>query len=644
LSKGTRGFILVILFFLAILFMAHYFQGFSQQPKRLSFSQFLMDVKAGKIKQVKIARHRSSGVSSINGVFSAPGKKEFKTRAPNYPNLVPFLIKHHVAVRAEKVNGMQWIYFLINVAPFILILVFIVWMMRQAHVGGSAAFSFGKSKHKMLNENRTKVSFDDVAGVEEAKEELQEIVEFLKNPKRFQALGARIPKGVLLIGPPGSGKTLLAKAVSGEAGVPFFSLSGSEFVEMFVGVGAARVRDLFEQAKRNAPCIVFVDEIDAVGRQRGAGLGGGHDEREQTLNQLLVEMDGFEPNSGVIILAATNRPDVLDPALLRAGRFDRQVILDRPDIVGRNAILKIHARKKVLHPDVNLDHLAKRTPGFSGADLENLLNEAALLAARAGKKFIEMVDCEEAIDRVLMGPAKKSKVMSEKEKTRTAYHEAGHALVGKLLPHADPVRKVTVLPRGMALGVTWSHPEEDKYNRTKEELIAQITVAMGGRAAEELAFGEISTGASNDIEKATELARAMITEFGMSERLGPRSFGRKNRAVFLGRDLMEDRNYSETVASKIDEEVNGIIDQCHQDAVKLLTENRNTLDRIAKELQDHEVLEGPDLDKIMQGEPLDKPKKSEQPAVTPAQAEPNPPENIAAQVKIPQGKVVPQEG
>ncbi len=628
---------------MSIMLMAHYLQSWNKPPKQISFSQFLSDVRSEKIKLVKIAHHHRSGISDISGVFNAPGKKMFKTRAPNYPNLVALLIKHHVEVKAEKAsNPLAWLYFIAEFSPILLFVVLIVWFMRQAHVGGNTAFSFGKSKHRMLNESRTKVTFDDVAGVEEAKEELQEIVEFLKNPKRFQALGARIPKGVLLVGPPGSGKTLLAKAVAGEAGVPFFSLSGSEFVEMFVGVGAARVRDLFEQAKRSAPCIVFVDEIDAVGRQRGAGLGGGHDEREQTLNQLLVEMDGFEPNNGVIILAATNRPDVLDPALLRPGRFDRQVVLDKPDIVGRSAVLKIHSKKKVLHPEVNLEHLAKRTPGFSGADLENLLNEAALLAARAGKKFIEMVDCEEAIDRVLMGPAKKSRVMSDKEKTRTAYHEAGHALIGKLLPHADPVRKVTVLPRGMALGVTWSHPEEDKYNRTKEELIAQITVAMGGRAAEELAFGEISTGASNDIEKATELARAMITEFGMSEKLGPRSFGRKNHAVFLGRDLMEDRNYSEAVASQIDSEVNGIIDQCYQNASKLLAENRSTLDRIAKELQENEVLEGPDLDKILRGEPLEKAKVSNQPE--PAQTEPNSPENIAAQVKIPQGKVVPQQG
>ena len=480
---------------------------------------------------------------------------------------------------------------LVQLVPFALMALLLLFILRQAQSGGSQALSFGRSRAKLLSENRPKVTFNDVAGIEEAKEELGEVVEFLKFPKKFQALGARIPKGVLLLGPPGSGKTLLARAIAGEAGVPFFSISGSDFVEMFVGVGASRVRDLFEQAKKSAPCIVFIDEIDAVGRQRGAGLGGGHDEREQTLNQLLVEMDGFDQNTGVILIAATNRPDVLDPALLRPGRFDRQIVVDRADVKGREAILGVHSKNKPLSKEISLMTLAKRTPGFSGADLENLLNEAALLAARKNKSIIEMSDCEEAIDRVVAGPERKSLVMSHKEKENTAYHESGHAIVGGLLPLADPVHKVTIIPRGMALGITWSLPDEDRHSRTKNELLAQITMALSGRISEEIKFGDVTTGASNDFEKATELARRMVTQFGMSDSLGPIQYGRGNHQVFLGRDFGEDRNYSEEIAGKIDGEVRKIIDNCYSDATKLLKENWAKVERMVASLMEHETVD-----------------------------------------------------
>jgi cell division protease FtsH len=454
--------------------------------------------------------------------------------------------------------------------------------------------------------------------VEEAKEELGEVVEFLKYPKKFQALGARIPKGVLLLGPPGSGKTLLARAIAGEAGVPFFSISGSDFVEMFVGVGASRVRDLFEQAKKSAPCIVFIDEIDAVGRQRGAGLGGGHDEREQTLNQLLVEMDGFDQNTGVILIAATNRPDVLDPALLRPGRFDRQIVVDRADVKGRQAILAVHAKNKPLSKEISLETLAKRTPGFSGADLENLLNEAALLAARQNKSIIEMIDCEEAIDRVVAGPERKSLVMSQKEKENTAYHESGHAIVGGMQPYGDPVHKVTIIPRGMALGITWSLPEEDRHSRTKNELLSDITRALAGRISEEIKFGDVTTGASNDFEKATELARRMVTQYGMSDSLGPIQYGRGSHQVFLGRDFGDERNYSEEVASKIDAEVRRIIDDCYTKAKELLTQNWDKVERMVASLLEHETVDAAEVVAILGGQPH--PLKSEDPPQLPRAA------------------------
>ncbi|MDQ6827072.1 MAG: ATP-dependent zinc metalloprotease FtsH, partial [Candidatus Eremiobacteraeota bacterium] len=497
--------------------------------------------------------------------------------------------------------------------PFIIMGLFLMFILRQAQNGGSQALSFGRSRAKMLSENRPKVTFNDVAGVDEAKQELGEVVEFLKYPKKFQALGARIPKGVLLLGPPGSGKTLLARAIAGEAGVPFFSISGSDFVEMFVGVGASRVRDLFEQAKKSAPCIVFIDEIDAVGRQRGAGLGGGHDEREQTLNQLLVEMDGFDQNTGVILIAATNRPDVLDPALLRPGRFDRQIIVDRSDIKGRAAILGVHAKNKPLSKEVSLEVLAKRTPGFSGADLENLLNEAALLAARNDKSVIEMDDCEEAIDRVVAGPERKSLVMSQKEKQCTAYHESGHAIIGGLIPNANPVHKVTIIPRGMALGITWSLPEEDRHSQTKEELLAQITMSLGGRIAEEMKFKDVTTGASNDFEKATELARRMVTQYGMSS-LGPIQYGRGNHQVFLGRDFGEERNYSEEIASKIDAEVRSIISTCYERGTEILTSNWEKLERMVNSLLENETVDTDEVRAILGGVPYTPSVKSNVPS------------------------------
>jgi cell division protease FtsH len=472
----------------------------------------------------------------------------------------------------------------------------------------------------MLSENRPKVTFADVAGVDEAKEELAEIVDFLKYPKKYQSLGARIPKGVLLLGPPGTGKTLLARAIAGEAGVPFLSISGSDFVEMFVGVGASRVRDLFDQAKKSAPCIVFIDEIDAVGRQRGAGLGGGHDEREQTLNQLLVEMDGFDQNTGVILIAATNRADVLDPALLRPGRFDRQIVVGRADFKGREKILEVHARNKPLGREVSLETLAKRTPGFSGADLENLLNEAALLAARRNKNVIEMIDCDEAIDRVMVGPERKSVVMSQKSKNIAAYHESGHAIVGGMLDKSDPIHKVTIIPRGMALGLTWSLPEDDRYQVTREELIAQITMALGGRLAEEIEFGDVTTGASNDFEKATELARRMVTQYGMSE-LGPIQYGRGAHQVFLGRDIGEERNYSEEVASKIDSEVRKIIESCYSNGKRILTENWSKVERMVASLLEYETVEAEEVKSILDGRPFDRVREAEVTAAPDGQSE-----------------------
>jgi cell division protease FtsH len=498
---------------------------------------------------------------------------------------------------------MGWL-ILINALPFLLLIGFLAFTLRQMQAGGNKALSFGKSKAKLLNNQQKRVTFKDVAGVEEPKEELQEIIEFLKDPQKFQKLGGKIPKGVLMMGPPGTGKTLLAKAVAGEANVPFFSISGSDFVEMFVGVGASRVRDLFEQGKKNAPCIIFIDEIDAVGRHRGAGLGGGHDEREQTLNQLLVEMDGFESNDGVILMASTNRPDVLDPALLRPGRFDRQVVVSYPDVRGREGILKVHTRKIPLDEGVEINIIARGTPGFTGADLANLVNEAALIAARRDQKVVRLQDLEFAKDKVMMGPERRSMVISDKEKRLTAIHEAGHALVGMNIPESDPVHKVTIVPRGRALGVTYFLPEADILGRTKEELLAMIANSMGGRIAEELFIGQVTTGASNDIEKATEIARAMVCQYGMSD-LGPLAYGKKEEQIFLGREIAQHRDFSEDTAIKIDQEVNRIVSEQYARATKILTENRESVERLTEALLEYESLDNAQIRRVIAGLPLE---------------------------------------
>jgi len=502
-------------------------------------------------------------------------------------------------------SGLGWL-ILINALPFLLLIGFLAFTLRQMQAGGNKALSFGKSKAKLLNNQQKRVTFKDVAGVDEAKEELQEIIEFLKDPQKFQKLGGKIPKGVLMMGPPGTGKTLLAKAVAGEANVPFFSISGSDFVEMFVGVGASRVRDLFEQGKKNAPCIIFIDEIDAVGRHRGAGLGGGHDEREQTLNQLLVEMDGFESNDGVILMASTNRPDVLDPALLRPGRFDRQVVVSYPDVRGREGILKVHTRKIPLDEGVNVNVIARGTPGFTGADLANLVNEAALIAARLNKKVVTLHDLEFAKDKVLMGPERRSMVMTDKERRLTAIHEAGHALVGMNIPDSDPVHKVTIVPRGRALGVTFFLPEQDVLGRTKEELEAMIANSMGGRIAEEIFIGRVTTGASNDIEKATELARAMVCQYGMSD-LGPLAYGKKEEQIFLGREIAQHRDFSEDTAIRIDREVKRIVSEQYTRATKILEENREAMERLVEALLEHESLDLEQMKRVIAGLPVDSP-------------------------------------
>lgn len=564
--------------------------------------------------------------------FESKNGKWFVTNLPTQPqaqsDFQNHLLKHKVRFGVEKplVSDAVWSMLITVFLPLGFLILLWMIFMKQAQAGSNQALSFGRSRAKRLNENVPKVTFDDVAGIEEAKQELREIVDFLKNPKKFQALGAKIPKGVLLLGPPGCGKTLLARAIAGEAGVPFFHISGSDFVEMFVGVGASRVRDLFDTAKANRPCLVFIDEIDAVGRQRGAGLGGGHDEREQTLNQLLVEMDGFDPNQGVILIAATNRPDVLDPALLRPGRFDRRIVVDNPDAKGREEILKVHVRGKPLADDVDLESLARRTAGFSGADLANLVNEAALLAARREQTKIFMADFEDSIDRVIAGPERRSRIISEKEKEMVAYHEVGHAIVLELLEHADPVHKISVLPRGMALGYTMQQPTQDKYLTTKNELLDKVAGLLGGRVAEELVFNEISTGAANDLEHATEIVRAMVCEYGMSERIGPLTLGKRHGNPFLGRDLMEDRNYSEEMAMSIDKEIRSIMEMAYDRARRILVENRDKMDKIVKVLLEKETLEREEFEALMKGatksslseEHSDSKTASEQPGEAPA--------------------------
>jgi cell division protease FtsH len=599
-SKHLRSIFLIILAAVVVFIIVERFVQPSEGAARLDYGAFYQKLEAGQVQSF-----HAVGLSATGDL--ANGTK-YTVAIPNVDQT--FVNEVYKRVKSTQISFDQQsntglFASLIGLAPLAITVLLLFFILRQAQSGGSQALSFGRSRAKMLSENRPKVTFADVAGVDEAKEELAEIVDFLKYPKKYQSLGARIPKGVLLLGPPGTGKTLLARAIAGEAGVPFLSISGSDFVEMFVGVGASRVRDLFDQAKKSAPCIVFIDEIDAVGRQRGAGLGGGHDEREQTLNQLLVEMDGFDQNTGVILIAATNRADVLDPALLRPGRFDRQIVVGRADFKGRQKILEVHARNKPLGREVSLETLAKRTPGFSGADLENLLNEAALLAARRNKNVIEMIDCDEAIDRVMVGPERKSVVMSQKSKNIAAYHESGHAVVGGLLEKADPVHKVTIIPRGMALGLTWSLPEDDRYQVTREELIAQITMALGGRLAEEIKFGDVTTGASNDFEKATELARRMVTQYGMSE-LGPIQFGRGQHQVFLGRDIGEERNYSEEVASKIDSQVRQIIESCYNNGKRILNENWDKVERMVGSLLDYETVEAEEVRAILEGRPFDR--------------------------------------
>jgi cell division protease FtsH len=598
MGKHLKSILVVLGIFLLVIFIVDKLVLQPTTVKQLAYSDFYDQVEKNQVRDVKLVARDISGTET-NG-------DKFTTTAPVLEDqtLLPELRAHHVTVTAEATQTTPLVGYVLQFVPFILMALLLIFILRQAQSGGSQAMSFGRSRAKLMSENRPKVTFADVAGIEEAKEELGEVVEFLKYPKKFQALGARIPKGVLLLGPPGSGKTLLARAIAGEAGVPFFSISGSDFVEMFVGVGASRVRDLFEQAKKSAPCIVFIDEIDAVGRQRGAGLGGGHDEREQTLNQLLVEMDGFDQNTGVILIAATNRPDVLDPALLRPGRFDRQIVVDRVDVKGRTAILAVHSRNKPLSKEISLETLAKRTPGFSGADLENLLNEAALLAARRNKSVIEMSDCEEAIDRVLVGPERKSLVMTQREKENTAYHESGHAIVGGITPNSDPVHKVTIIPRGMALGITWSLPDEDRHSQTKNELLAMIKRLLAGRIAEDIQFGDVTTGASNDFEKATELARRMVTQYGMSDSLGPIQYGRGNHQVFLGRDFGEERNYSEEVASKIDAEVRRIIEDCYADARRILEANWAKVERMVASLLEHETVDTEEVVAILNDRPF----------------------------------------
>ena len=564
----------------------------NSKPADISYTSFMQHVQQDEIKQVTI----------VDNVISGKLKdgKEFSTVAPNDSKLVEKLEAKKVDIKAElPPQPPWWMSILSSILPMLINVGLWFMLMNQGGAGGGKVMNFGKSRARRYDEEKLKITFKDVAGAEEAKQELEEVVEFLKHPQKYNDLGAKIPKGVLLYGPPGTGKTLLAKAVAGEAGVPFFSISGSDFVEMFVGVGASRVRDLFDQAKKSAPCIVFIDEIDAVGRQRGAGLGGGHDEREQTLNQLLVEMDGFSANEGIIMIAATNRPDILDPALLRPGRFDRQIVVDRPDIKGRTEILKVHVKGKPMGPDVNLDVIAQRTPGFTGADLSNLVNEAALLTARKDKKAINMPEMEEAAERVIMGPERKSRVISDKEKRLTAYHEGGHTIVGMLLEHTDPVHKVTIIPRGRAGGYTLSLPKEDKYYATRSEMLDELKVLLGGRVAEALVLKEISSGASNDLQRATQLARQMICEYGMSENIGPVTFGHRQDQVFLGRDIARDKDYSEEVAAEIDKEVRSFMEDAYAATEKLLSDNIDKLHVIAKALMEKETLEEEEINQLV---------------------------------------------
>lgn len=611
MNKSQSMGMYVILGIMVLAFVSMLMAGPNTSTKDLSYTEFLQKLKSGAIKSVEIDKETSSLVALPKAQPTVAKKKsketmntlygeqktpmlQYRVLTPSDPGLMAKLESANVDVNVKKPSeSSQWMNILGTVLPLFLVILFGVMIAKGLQAGGSQAMSFGKSKAKLMLDNKVKITFKDVAGIDEEKQELEEIVDFLKNGEKYIKLGAKIPKGVLLVGVPGTGKTLMAKAVAGEAGVPFFSISGSDFVEMFVGVGASRVRDLFEQAKKQQPCIIFIDEIDAVGRQRGAGLGGGHDEREQTLNQLLVEMDGFDENTNIIVIAATNRPDILDNALLRPGRFDRQIVINRPDILGREQILMVHSKNKPLADEVDLKVLAKRTPGFTGADLQNLLNEAALLAARHNKSKIEMEDLEEAIDKVMAGPEKKSRIISDEEKENTAYHEVGHALLSKLLKNCDPLHKVSIIPRGMALGITMTLPEKDHLTMTKAQLLDRITMTLGGRVAEEMIYGidSITTGASNDLEKVTALARKMVTAYGMSEKMGNMAYGKSEEHVFMGRDFGHSRDFSEEIAADIDKEVKKIIDNCYNDAKRLLGENKDMLEYISKRLLEEETID-----------------------------------------------------
>jgi len=614
LNQFSKNLALWLIISLMMIMLFNMFQKPRVVEDRLSFSELMLMLDEDKIKSIVIQGNDLSGK-----YLDKEGKeKTFRSYKPTFDaDLTKKLLEKKITIQAKpEEERFSWFSIFISWFPLLLLVGIWIFFMRQMQMGGGKAMSFGKSRAKLLTEAQGKITFEDVAGIEEAKEELEEIIAFLKEPKKFTALGGKIPKGVLLVGPPGTGKTLLARAVAGEAGVPFFSISGSDFVEMFVGVGASRVRDLFLQGKKSAPCIIFIDEIDAVGRHRGAGLGGGHDEREQTLNQLLVEMDGFESNEGVILIAATNRPDVLDPALLRPGRFDRQVVVPRPDVKGREQILGVHAKKVPLTPEVNLETIARGTPGFSGADLANLVNEAALLAARQDKTSVDMQDFDAAKDKVLMGAERRSMVISDEEKKSTAYHEAGHTLVAKMTPGSDPVHKVSIIPRGRALGVTMQLPIEDKHSYNRESLLGRIAVLMGGRAAEDLIFNTFTTGAGNDIERATEMARKMICEWGMSDLMGPVSLGKKDESIFLGRDMAMHKNFSEETAIKIDQEIKRIVDESYHRAITILRDNEDSLHRLSLCLIEKENLTGNEVDEIIAGNgPACTGKKSTQPVV-----------------------------
>lgn len=609
MGRFTKNIVLYLLIIAAFVIAIDAFSGQSANKSELSYTGFIQQVQQKKVESVTITNDHGIKGKLKNGT-------EFNSYAPTDETLIKTLQDNGVEITAAPPEQPAWWMSLLGSAiPIIILVVLFFFIMQQTQGGGGRVMNFGKSRAKLMGEGNVKVSFKDVAGAEEAKQELEEVVEFLKDPGKFTTIGAKIPKGVLLAGPPGTGKTLLAKAVAGEAGVPFFTISGSDFVEMFVGVGASRVRDLFTQAKKNAPCIIFIDEIDAVGRQRGAGLGGGHDEREQTLNQLLVEMDGFGANEGIITIAATNRPDILDPALLRPGRFDRQVIVGRPDLRGREAILKVHARNKPLADDVDLKIIAKKTPGFTGADLSNLLNEAALLAARLNKKVITMAEVEEASEKVSMGPERRSHIVSDKDRKLTAYHESGHAIVAHLLPHADPVHKVTIIPRGAAGGYTMMLPTEEQNYKTKSQLLADIRVALGGRIAEALILDEISTGASGDLQSVTNTARAMVTRWGMSDEIGPIVFGEQQEQIFLGKNLGHERNYSEEIAAKIDSEIHRIVEEAYKDVTKLLSDNEKFLHDMANALLEEETIDAKAVDNLYKYGTTKEP-EAEEPNVT----------------------------